>query len=135
MWKHYNPNPRGARVGDCVVRAISKALGKDWKETYVELCLKGLMMCDLPSANSVWGAYLRDNGYERYVVPNTCPECYTVRDFCNEYKEGTYILALNGHVVCVIDGNLFDSWDSLDEPVNYYWKETYYEPISDDAAV
>lgn len=25
----YNPNPRGNRVGDCVIRAISKATGRD----------------------------------------------------------------------------------------------------------
>lgn len=123
MWKNYNPNPKGARVGDCVIRAVSKALGKDWKDTYLELCLEGLRFCDLPSANHVWGAYLKENGFERFVLPNTCPECYTVRDFCNDFKEGTYILALNGHVICVVDGDYYDSWDSGDEVPIYYWRE------------
>ena len=30
----YNPNPRGNRVGDCVIRAISGATGRDWETTY-----------------------------------------------------------------------------------------------------
>lgn len=29
-WHEYNPNPvRGKRVGDCTIRALSKALEKD----------------------------------------------------------------------------------------------------------
>lgn len=35
----YNPNPRGNRVGDCVIRAISKATGRDWETTYAGVCL------------------------------------------------------------------------------------------------
>lgn len=54
-WTYYNPNPIAARVGDCTVRAISKVLDQDWEDTYMDLCALGLAMCDLPSANSVWG--------------------------------------------------------------------------------
>lgn len=123
MWKNYNPNPKGSRVGDCVIRAVSKALGKEWNDTYLDLCLKGLLMSDMPSANHVWGSYLRDNGYERHILPNDCPDCYTVKDFCDEYNQGTYILALNGHVICVVDGDYYDSWDSGNEVPIYYWRE------------
>ena len=31
----YNPNPKNRRVGDCSVRAISKALGSDWQDAYI----------------------------------------------------------------------------------------------------
>lgn len=30
LWKTYNPNPCGCRVGDCTVRAICKATGESW---------------------------------------------------------------------------------------------------------
>lgn len=122
MWKNYNPNPNGSRVGDCVVRALSKALNKEWKDTYIDLCLEGLRLCDMPSANHVWGSYLRDNGYERHILPNECPDCYTVKDFCDEYNQGIYILALNGHVICVMDGDYYDSWDSGNEVLIYFWR-------------
>lgn len=123
MWKHFNSNPNGARVGDCVIRAVSKALDKTWEDTYLELCMKGLELSDLPSANHVWGAYLKDKGFKRYVIPDTCPECYTVKDFCNEHPEGTYILALTSHVICIKSGCYFDTWDSGDEVPIFYWKE------------
>lgn len=123
MWKEYNPNPNGARVGDCVIRAISKALNKSWVDTYLDLCLSGLKLSDMPNANHVWGSYLRKKGFIRSILPDTCPDCYTVKDFCKEHNHGTYILALNGHVICVSNGDYYDTWDSGDEIPMYYWKE------------
>jgi len=28
---NYNPNPQGLSVGDCVIRAVSKATGLSWE--------------------------------------------------------------------------------------------------------
>jgi len=122
MWKEYNCNPIRKRVGDCTVRAISKALGQDWETVYVGLALQGFMMADLPSANAVWGAYLRKNGFRRYIIPEECPDCYCVADFAADHPRGTYILALSGHVVCVCDGDIYDTWDSSEETPLYYWE-------------
>lgn len=122
MWQFYNPNPMAKRVGDCTVRAISKATGQPWEKTYMDLCLQGYCMGDMPTANSVWGAYLKSKGFKQNAMPDTCPECYTVEDFCREHTDGTYILAISGHVVCVEGGAYYDSWDSGDEIPVYYWK-------------
>lgn len=84
-FSYFNPNPAGLKVGDCTVRAIAKGTGKSWDEVYIGLCLQGLIMGDLPSANSVWSAYLRQQGFTRNVIPNTCPDCYTVADFCADH--------------------------------------------------
>lgn len=121
MWKKYNPNPAGKNVGDCTIRALSKALNQDWAQIYVALILQGYMMCDMPSANSVWGAYLHSKGFTRHIMPENCPENYTVADFAREHPRGVYILALSGHVICVIDGNWYDSWDSGNEIPIYFW--------------
>lgn len=125
MYKHFNINPSGKNVGDCVVRAVSKATGQGWDDTYIALCMQGLMEHDMPSANAVWGDYLRRLGFRRYIVPDMCPDCYTVSRFAEEHPVGIYILALSGHVVCVKNGDWFDSWDSGNETVIYFWvKET-----------
>lgn len=117
----FNPNPAGKNVGDCTVRAISRALGQGWEDTYISLAIQGLILGDMPSANHVWGAYLREKGFTRGIIPNTCPDCYTVGEFAAEHPHGIYILALSGHVVCVEDGVIYDSWDSSGEVPLYYW--------------
>lgn len=105
------------------MRAISKATGKEWGETYLAMAVEGYLEGDMPSANAVWGAYLRRIGYRRYIVPDTFPDCYTVGKFADEHPKGTYILALSGHVVCVQDGVIYDSWNSENEIVLYYWQK------------
>lgn len=117
----YNPNPSQRSVGDCTVRALSKALNQDWNKTYMDICLEGYLMCDMPSANACWGAYLRSKGFKRLAIPDTCPDDYTIEDFCNDHPHGVYILAMTTHVVCVEDGTLYDTWDSRNELPQYYW--------------
>lgn len=120
-WAPYNPNPGGNRVGDCTVRALCKATGKGWEATFCALSLEGFARGDMPSANHVWGAYLRRCGFKRNVIPDDCPDCYAVADFAKDHPRGTYVLAIDGHVVAVVDGDWYDTWDSGSEIPVYYW--------------
>lgn len=122
MYVEYNQNPSKARIGDCVIRAIAKVFDISWIDAFLRLTTQAMLMYDLPSANRVWGEYLHDNGFRRYVIPDTCPDCYTVKDFCRDHPRGTFVLALDSHVVAVIDGSYYDTWDSGDESPNYYWR-------------
>lgn len=117
----YNPNPKQTRVGDCVVRALCRATDETWDTIFKELSAEAYSLADMPSANHVWGAYLRKKGFTRAAMPETCPDCYTVSDFTRDHKTGVYILALPSHVVTVRDGNYYDTWDSGDEVPLYYW--------------
>lgn len=117
-----NLNPNGKRVGDCVVRAIATVLNETWERVYIDLMLEGFANKDIMTANYVWGGYLRRNGFTRHVVPNTCPSCYTVRDFCKDHAEGRFVLATGSHAVAVIDGNYIDTWDSGNEVPAYFWQ-------------
>ena len=117
----YNPNPKNQRVGDCAIRAVSKAIGKDWTDTYIGLCAEGLALRDMPSANVVWGMYLRKFGFEEHMIPSICPDCTTVKRFAKDHPKGRYVLACQNHTVCVINGDWFDSWDSGDEVILYYF--------------
>lgn len=121
MWVKYNPNPAGRHVGDCSVRAISKALNTDWETAYNLIADAGFNMGDMPSSDSVWGAVLRQNGFYRKAVSNSCPDCYTAEDFAADHPYGTYVLGFGGHVATIKDGNLYDSWDSSREIPQFYW--------------
>lgn len=121
MYVNFNPNPAGRRVGDCSVRAVASALDIDWETAYWLLAEAGFRMCDMPSSDAVWGAVLRQNDFYRQNIPNTCPECYTAREFSIENPNGTFVLGFGGHVATVIDGNLYDSWDSSDLNPQFVW--------------
>lgn len=122
-WIKYNPNPAGRNVGDCSVRAVSKALGVSWEEAYMMLSEAGYNMADMPSNDSVLGAVLRTNGFYRHTIPTSCLDCYTAEDFADEHPEGTYVLGFGGHVATVKDGSLFDSWDSSQSIPQFYWEK------------
>lgn len=122
---YFNPNPSKKLVGDCVIRAISKLTGQDWRDVHTDLCRESFYMADMPSSNAVWGSYLFKRGYRQYVIPDTCPNCYSVRRFCQEHPRGSYILATGTHVIAVKNGDYFDTWDSGDETVIYYWRKEF----------
>ena len=125
MFIRYNANPHKNIVGDCVIRAISKALNDDWENVYLEIALLGLIMYDMPSSNNVWETYLWKNGFRRFNIPNTCPDCYTVQEFCKDNPEGTFVLGTGSHAIAIINGNYYDTWDSGEETPIYCFRKEY----------
>lgn len=123
MYVHFNPNPCGKSVGDCVIRALCKVFNKSWYRVYLELCVQGFMDCNWGSSNSVWGNYLRSKGFTKALLPDSCPDCYTVADFAADNPVGAFILGTGEHVVAVVNGDYYDSWDSGREiPIYVYLK-------------
>lgn len=126
-YKYYNPNPRhNNSVGDCTIRAVSKALNIPWETAYIDLVMQGYEIGDMPSSNVVLNSYLRSKWFRRNVVSNLCPDCYTFSDFAREHPKGTYIVCTGTHVACIKDGILYDSWDSSDEVVIFYYEREDY---------
>ena len=123
MFVYYNPNPQKKLVGDCVIRAISKLTNQTWDDTFKEITLKAFEMRDMPSSNEVWSVYLKDKDFQRFIIPDTCPECYSISDFANDHPNGLFMLATGTHVVAVQDGDYFDTWDSGNEIPIYYWRK------------
>ena len=122
-WKAFNPNPSGRNVGDCAVRAVAKALNISWDAAYVLIANAGYQLSDMPSSNAVWGSVLRRKGFERKSLPDSCPDCYTAGDFCEDHPTGLYVLGFGTHVATVENGTIYDSWDSSNEIPQYYWKK------------
>lgn len=123
MWVEFNSNPLGKRVGDCAVRAVGKAIGQNWTDTYIGLSAEGIALRDMPSSNYVWGMYLKKFGFEEHMIPSICPNCVTVSQFAEEHPKGRYVLGCQNHTVACIDGSYFDSWDSGSEIVLFYFKK------------
>lgn len=121
MFQLYEPNPVRTGAIDCSTRALAKALNISWEKAYALKYANGFQMGNEGVADEVWGSVLRQHGFRREIVPNTCPDCYTVADFCEDHPHGVFVVKSENHVATVVDGVLFDSWDSSMNVPQYYW--------------
>lgn len=115
-YKFYNANAKGNFVNDCVIRAVSLAEGKTWDETYEELSSiaqeKGIILDDVNFVEP-----LLDDRYER--------ECFNemlVGDFMINHPYGTYLITMKGHITCVINGTLYDTFDCRSRVMYCAWE-------------
>ena len=122
MWVKCTPNPVGRQTGDCVIRAIAVATGQSWRETYRDLCRIGEIQGDLPNSNMVWGMYLKQLGGKQFLLPESCPQCITVRAFAERYPKGTYVIGTGTHAIAVIDGDWYDAFDSAEAVPTTFWR-------------
>ena len=118
----YNANTRGKSVGDCVKRALTVAYSMDYDQVAAEL-------------NQInRNLYHWEEGYSHYNVYNKFIERrgdhfekgdknQTVVEFCEQHPSGVYLLQVgktptsgSSHLLAVVDGDFYDSWDSS----NYY---------------
>lgn len=123
MWRKCNPNPCRQEEPDCVVRAIAVATGQTWRKVHRDLCVLSHEKCTMPSVNWLWGLYLKECGFEKFPLPDSCPECVTVREFAKRYAYGTYVIGTGSHAVCVMDGDWYDLFDSGDETPIYFYRK------------
>lgn len=122
MYVEYNPNPLARRSAmDCAMRAIAKALDTDWETAYAMLCKNGYLMGDVPNSKLVVDSVIRQHGFKRAVIPDTCPDCYTAKAFCKDNRVGLYILCFDDHIATVSNGDLYDSWNSENELPLFVW--------------
>ena len=114
MWQYYNANPLGRKVSDCAVRAISLATEQTWDDTYIMLSEYGRQQGITFSEVEFINDFLSER-YERYCPPR---KTETVGDFVNLNLPGRWLITMRGHITCVIDGILYDTFDCSD---NYTW--------------
>ena len=119
-WVYFNPNKKRAHGLDCTVRAICAVTGWDWETAHAATALEGHIVGDVQDANCVWVNVLRRLGFQRGVIPNTCPLCYTVGDFADDHPSGKYVLCTGNHAVAVVSGRVLDSFDSTTEIPEFY---------------
>lgn len=126
-FKRYNANTRDARVGDCVKRALSVAYSMDYDAVSRELNqIKRDKHADAFNATPVWSEFVRRRGDE---VVGRDRRKFTAAEFCEQHPTGVYLIETGdpknvypSHLAAVVDGTLYDSWDSQSWLVYAYGK-------------
>lgn len=131
IFQFYNPNPMQKyhrdgkpykwKYSDCVIRAISKIRDLDWVDTFdlvAEYCRENYMVsCD----RYLIDLMLKDMGYNKIGFKSK--ERLKVKAFCKKFPKGKYFCNVTGHVVAVVDGCYYDTWDSGDMYVTSYFEK------------
>ena len=132
----YNANSRSRNVGDCVKRSLSLAYGMDYDDLSSELNAFKRRKYGKDSDSGlaynndlVFDAFIRSKGCEWQGVPRKLgfDQLPTVQQFSELLSSGTYCLLcgktgnVSTHMVCVIDGDIWDSWNSSNYVVTYIY--------------
>ena len=120
----YNRHPQDLKVSDCVVRAISTALNKDYYETRKELNrAKTKLGYKSYKDHFFIMDYMAQLGYEEIKFKAIKgQERMKLCDFADTHQDGTYVVKVKGHVVAVVEGCVLDTWDSTYLTVYRAWK-------------
>lgn len=122
-WLAYNPNPQLNKTTDCTIRAYCAAEGIDWEIAYGIACDKGKELALMPNDDKTVHEILENYfGYE-YVKLTKDEKC-TVKEFAIDHTKGRFILNCTHHLVTVVDGEYWDSWDSGEKKVKGYYIKT-----------
>ena len=112
-WHEYNPNPKKKNVGDCSLRAYCAAFGWTWEEAFEKSSEiakdEAIMMDTHKTCEKVMEGegYILDEEFKKSKRKDL-----TVNEFALTHPYGTYFLNTHGHLLCVKDGEYWDSWDS-----------------------
>lgn len=112
MFKYHNANPRERHVNDCTVRAISLATDRSWDTVYRELSHYAQIQCIMPDDVTYIDDYLESNFERIYICRKKCR--MTVGEFVEHHPIGTFLITMSGHITCVIDGAIYDTFDPSD---------------------
>lgn len=120
IYKEYNNNPKNKHTADCVVRSISTALNKKWEDVFEDLIVLGRELSVMPNNKEAYGKYL-----EEYETINVFKQTLGGRKRLkvNQVPEvGTYIVRVAKHLVTVVDGVIYDTWNCGEKCAYKIWR-------------
>jgi hypothetical protein len=113
------------RRGDCVVRAITIALGKSYEEVFNDLCDLAKETGFFPNSEETFTLYLKKNGWIKNKPQRVGKYLKTLENFNS--NDTTAIVNVRNHLVCVSDGKIYDTWDSKYRCANSYYTKKQEE--------
>lgn len=127
---YFQPNKKDLKdkTGDCQVRAFCKALNLTWVEAFdltIPICRELQTYTIFDSNHEKTVEAMKQIGFEYHGVSNgKGSKRPTIDSFAKDHPKGTYIVKVAHHVVAVVDGQYFDTWDS-----GYKSLYGYYEKV------
>lgn len=127
---YHNANPKNKSTSDCVLRALCGVLpNKTYQQISKELFELSMKCGYFMNDKKCYEKYLELNGFRKMKQPKKEDGTkYTGEEFCNKvqkfsfnYPERMFAHIGGHHVVAIVDGRVWDTWDSTSGCIgNYY---------------
>ena len=102
---------KAEHVRDCAIRAIANATGLDYKKVYNDLKkLNNGVSCRNGTPKKVDKKYLTQLGWTWHPTMKIGQGC-KVHLATDELPNGNLIVQVSGHLTCVKDGIIYDTYD------------------------
>ena len=130
---YFNANPKNRITGDCRIRGIAVACEVPYNQVVMDLAR---IQCETgydQTANQGISILMKQYGWTKHPQPRKPDGTkYTGKEFCEviqrkEHKDGIVISPrifcnIGGHhEVAIIDGQVWDHWDSTGGCIGNYW--------------
>lgn len=122
-YKNENVNLKNKKTSDCVVRALSKASGKDYKQVAQELFDLYMKYGYMINDKHTYERWLEMNGFIKYKQPRKRDNTkYLVGEIDRLIRLGeNAVISCANHLTCVAGDSLCDLWDCRKKTIgNYY---------------
>lgn len=116
-----NVNPEHKEINDCVCRAISLASGMPYEEVEEKLFFSAKLL-DCEKLCVCCYSFLLDDYFK---FKRVYAEGMTINEFADYHPRGIYIVRVNQHLSCIIDGFIHDIWDCGEEIITDSWMVEY----------
>lgn len=129
---YYQPNKLDVKdkAGDCQIRAFCKVLNMSWVEAFdltTPICRELQTYTIFDGDLQKTKAAMKKLGFEYTGISNKKgSKRPTVDSFAKDHPEGSFIVTVANHVVAVVDGKYYDTWDS-----GYKSLYGYFEKVMD----
>jgi hypothetical protein len=119
LFVYQNPHPQNKNVGDCVKRAITIATSMDYKTVQLRLNrYKKITRSYDFNEDKNWVPFV-----EKELGAKKLSGYHNIKigDFAKLNLKGKYIIRCRGHVTCIINGKVYDTWNCSFKAINRIW--------------
>lgn len=121
-YENKNINPKGKKTGDCVVRALALALGRDYVDVYKELFDISLATGYIINDKRVEEKFLASHGFVKHKQPKKpSGKKYLIGEIDKLCRDKVIVISCAHHLTVVIGGTLMDSWDCRGKCISNYF--------------
>lgn len=117
-FRYLNLNPVGIEEEDCVTRAIALAS----KKPYFTIRKKLQLTAELLECQELCVCcyeHLLDSVFNFKRIKT---KGMTVEEFARLHPQGVFLIRIDGHLTCLVNGCIYDLWDCRDRIATHAWQ-------------